>query len=84
MKGWLWSWADERRRVEMAEMAGQIEIQHVQTDIVVTEGVGPLSKADVQQLVSIVLQQLRHEQGMDGQRKKDTAIENQVYPPQER
>jgi hypothetical protein len=68
----------------MAELPGQVEIQHVQTDIVVTEGVGPLSKTDVQQLVSIVLQQLRHEQNMNSQRNKDTMIGNQVYPPQER
>ena len=67
----------------MADMPGQVEIQHVQTDIVVTEGVGPLSKADVQQLVSIVLQQLHHEMDMDAQRSKDTKIENQVFPPQE-
>jgi hypothetical protein len=68
----------------MADMPGQIEIGHVQTDIIVTEGVGHLSKADVQQLVSLVLQQLRHEQDMNAQRAKDTTIQNQVYPPQER
>lgn len=68
----------------MTEMPGHVEIQQVQTDIVVTEGVGPLSKADVQQLVGIVLQQIRHEQDRNAQRTKDTAIENQVYPPQER
>jgi hypothetical protein len=68
----------------MADMPGQIEIGHVETDIIVTEGVGPLSKADVQQLVSLVLQQLRHEQDMNAQRAKDTTIQNQVYPPQER
>lgn len=67
----------------MPDMPGQVEVQHVQTDIVVTEGVGPLSKADVQQLVSIVLQQLRHEMDMNAQRQRDTKIENQVYPPQE-
>jgi hypothetical protein len=66
----------------MSDTPSQVEIQHVQTDIVVTEGVGPLSKADVTQLVSIVLQQLRQERDMDAQRAKDTKIENQVYPPQ--
>lgn len=68
----------------MADLPGQIEIGHVQTDIIVTEGVGPLNKADVQQLVSLVLEQLRHEQEMSAQRAKDTTIQNQVYPPQER
>jgi hypothetical protein len=67
----------------MAEQPGQVEVQHVQTDIIVTEGVGPLSKADVQHLVSIVLQQLRQEMDINAQRCKDTKIENQVYPPQE-
>jgi hypothetical protein len=68
----------------MADMPAQVEVQHVQTDIVVTEGVGTLSKADVQQLVSIVLQQLRHEQDMNTQRNNDTTIADQVFPPQER
>lgn len=68
----------------MADVPGQVEIGQVQTDIVVTEGVGPLSKADVQQLVSLILERLRHEQDVNAQRAKDTAIENQVYPPQER
>jgi hypothetical protein len=68
----------------MTDMPGQIEIGHVETDIIVTEGVGPLSKAEVEQLVSLVLEQLRHEQDMNVQRAKDTAIQNQVYPPQER
>jgi hypothetical protein len=68
----------------MADMPGQIEIGHVQTDIIVTEGIGPLNKADVQRLVSLVLEQLRHEQDINAQRAKDTAIQNQVYPPQER
>lgn len=68
----------------MADAPGQIEIGQVQTDIVVTEGIGPLSKADVQQLVSLVMEKWRHEQDMNAQRAKDTTIENQVYPPQER
>jgi hypothetical protein len=68
----------------MTEMPGQVEIQHVQTDIVISEGIGPLSKGDVQLLVSIVLQHLQHEQDRNAQRSRDTMIENQVYPPQER
>lgn len=68
----------------MPDMPGQVEVNHVQTEIIVTEGVGPLSRADVQHLVSLVLQHLRHEQDMNEQREKDTTIQGQVYPPQER
>lgn len=67
----------------MPDMPGQVEVHHVQTEIIVTEGVGPLSKADVQHLVSLVLQHLRHEQDMNEQRAKDTTIQNHVFPPQE-
>jgi hypothetical protein len=66
----------------MADEPNRVEINEVRTDIVVTEGVGPLSRADVQRLVSLVMEQLRHEQDMNAQRSRDTAIENQVYPPQ--
>lgn len=68
----------------MADMPRQVEVNHVQTEIIVTDGVGPLSKADVRQLVTLVLENLRHEQDRNQQRAKDTTIENQVYPPQER
>jgi len=68
----------------MADMPNQVEVNHVQTEIIVTDGVGPLSKADVRQLVTLVLDNLRHEQDLNEQRTKDTTIENQVYPPQER
>ncbi len=40
----------------------QVEIGKVQTDVVVTEGVGPLSRADVQRIVSLVLEHVRNEQ----------------------
>lgn len=66
----------------MADEPNRVEIGEVKTDMVVTEGVGPLSKADVQKLVALVIDQFRHEQDMHTQRMKDTAIENQVYPPQ--
>lgn len=68
----------------MADMPRQVEVNHVQTEIIVTDGVGPLSKADVRQLVTLVLENLRHEQDLNEQRTKDTTIENQVFPPQER
>ena len=59
----------------------QVEIGKVQTDVVVTEGVGPLSKADVQRIVSLVLEHVRNEQDRNEQREKDTGINNRVFPP---
>jgi hypothetical protein len=65
----------------MADEPNQVEIGEVKTDVVITEGVGPLSRADVQRLVSLVLEHLRHEQHMNAQREKDTGITNRVSPP---
>lgn len=66
----------------MSNEPNQIEIGEVKTDLVITEGVGPLSRADVQRLVSIVLEHIRHEQHRNGQREKDTEITNSVFPTQ--
>jgi hypothetical protein len=65
----------------MANEPNQVEIGEVKTDVVITEGVGPLSRDDVQRLVTLVLEQLRHEQHMSAQREKDTGITNRVFPP---
>ena len=59
----------------------QVEIGKVQTDVVVTEGVGPLSRADVQRIVSLVLEHVRNEQDRNEQREKDTGINNRAFPP---
>jgi hypothetical protein len=59
----------------------QVGIGEVKTDIVITEGVGPLSRADVQKVVSLVLEHLRHQQDKDEQREKDTGISNRTIPP---
>jgi hypothetical protein len=65
----------------VADEPNQVAINEVRTDVVVTEGVGPLSRADVQRLVSLVLEQVRREQDLNSQRQKDTSIDNRVYPP---
>jgi len=65
----------------MPDEPNQVEINEVRTDVVITEGIGPLSKADVQRLVSLVLEQVQHQQSMNEQKEKDTAIGNRVYPP---
>jgi rRNA maturation endonuclease Nob1 len=65
----------------MADEPNRVEINEVRTDVVITEGVGPLSRADVQRLVSLVLEHVRREQEMSVQRANDTSIENRVFPP---
>jgi hypothetical protein len=65
----------------MSDEPNQVGIGEVKTDVVITEGVGPLSRADVQKLVSLVLEHVRHEQDRNAQKEKDTGITNQVFPP---
>lgn len=65
----------------MPDEPNQVEINEVRTDVVITEGVGPLSKADVQRLVSLVLEQVQRQQAMNKQKENDTSISNRVYPP---
>jgi hypothetical protein len=56
-----------------------IRIGEVVTDIVVTEGIGALSAEEVKRIVTLVVEQLRHDQDRMAQREKDTAIHNQAY-----
>lgn len=63
------------------DQPNQVSIGEVNTDIVITQGVGPLSRADVQKIVSLVLEHLRHEQDKAEQREKDTGITNRTSPP---
>lgn len=66
----------------MTDEPNRVEIHDVRTDVVVTEGVGPLSKGDVQRLVSLVLEHLRQEQDRNASRDNATTIENRVFPAQ--
>jgi hypothetical protein len=65
----------------MSEDLSQVGIGEVRTDVVITEGVGPLSRADVQKVVSLVLEHVRQEQDRMKQREKDTGITNRIFPP---
>ena len=65
----------------MGKQPNQVEIQDVRTEMLVTEGIGPLSRADVQRIVSLVLDQVRREQRISEQKQNDTEITNRVYPP---
>ncbi|HKE25409.1 MAG TPA: hypothetical protein VKB88_23785 [Bryobacteraceae bacterium] len=65
----------------MHEPPNQIHIQDVRTDVIVTEGIGPLSQADMRRLVALVLEHVQQQQEANAQRKEDTAIANRVDPP---
>jgi hypothetical protein len=65
----------------MPDEPNQVGIGEVKTDVVITEGVGPLSSTDVQKVVSLVLEHVRHEQDRNAQRQNDTGITNRVFPP---
>lgn len=58
-----------------------VRINEVVTDISVTEGVGPLSAADLKRIVAIVMTQVRTEQDRQAQRAKDTNIRDRAYQP---
>ena len=58
-----------------------VRINEVVTDIAVTEGVGPLSAADVKRIVAIVLAQVKTEQDRHAQQAKDTTIRDRAYQP---
>jgi len=59
-----------------------VHIGEVVTELVVTEGVGQLSAADVKRLVALVLEQVRHEQERAAQRERDTAIHDRAFRPE--
>ena len=65
----------------MALEPGQVRIGEARTEIIVTEGIGPLSAADVRRIVSLVLEQMGLQRDADAQRDNDTAITNRVIPP---
>ena len=58
-----------------------VRINEVVTDIEVTEGIGPLSAADVKRIVAIVLAQVKIEQDRHADRAKDTTIRDRAYQP---
>lgn len=58
-----------------------VRINEVATEILVTEGVGPLSAEQVKKLVTLVLAQVKLEQDRVDQRQKDTKIRDRAYLP---
>jgi hypothetical protein len=69
----------------MGQEAGpDVKINEVVTEINVTEGIGPLSAADVKRIVVLVLEQFRHEQDRMEQRGRDTRINDRAFRPEAR
>jgi hypothetical protein len=56
-----------------------VEIDRVETEIVVTEGIGALSAEEVRRLVGLVLEQVRRERDMSAERERDTAVNDRVF-----
>jgi len=65
----------------MADVPNQVNIHDVRTDVIITEGIGPMSQADLRRLMALVLEQIEQHHDANAQRKEDTAIGNRVDPP---
>ena len=61
-----------------------VKINEVVTEMIVTDGVGPLSPEEVRKIVGIVLEQVRREQDRVSQRGQDTEIHDRVFRPEHR
>lgn len=56
-----------------------MKIGEVATHLSVTEGIGPLSPAEVQKLVALVKEQLRAERDRAEQHERDTGIKHSAF-----
>jgi hypothetical protein len=58
-----------------------VQVQTVETEVTITDSVGPLSPEDVKRLVTLVLQRVRQEQDRAAERERDTGIHDRAYRP---
>jgi hypothetical protein len=58
-----------------------VRIGEVVTEIVVTEGIGPLGAHEVKELVALVLEHVRREQSRTADRERDTRIHDRAFRP---
>lgn len=56
-----------------------VEIDRVETEIVISEGIGAMSAEDVRQLVDMVLQHVRRERDTSAGRERDTAVRDRIF-----
>jgi hypothetical protein len=66
----------------MAQGSPDVKINEFVTEIEVTEGVGPLSAAQVKQIVTLVLEHVSNEQRRSEQRARDTRIHDRAFRPE--
>ncbi|HEX6049250.1 MAG TPA: hypothetical protein VFZ21_08275 [Gemmatimonadaceae bacterium] len=60
-----------------------VRVGEVLTDIVVTEGIGPLGPQEVKALVALVLEHVREDQRRDEERRSDTRLRGRAFQPHE-
>jgi hypothetical protein len=68
----------------MEQESPDIRINEFVTDVEITEGVGPLSAAELKKIVALVLEHVRNEQYRSEQRSRDTQINDRVFQPNTR
>jgi hypothetical protein len=68
----------------MAQESPDVKINEFVTDFEITEGVGPLSAAELKRIVALVLEHVRNEQYRSEQRSRDTQINDRVFQPNAR
>lgn len=56
-----------------------VEIDRVETEIVITEGIGALSAEDVRRVVGLVLEHVRRERELSADRERDTAVRDRIF-----
>jgi hypothetical protein len=56
-----------------------VRIDEVQTELEITDSVGPLSAAEIKKLVALVMEQLRAERDRDERRRRDDTIHDHAY-----
>src|SRR4029077_14803879 len=68
-----------RSEHDMATEAPDVHIGQVDTDIVVTESIGPLGPAEIRRIVSIVIAHVRAKMQKDKDRERDTKVNKGVF-----
>jgi hypothetical protein len=58
-----------------------VRVGEVTTEIVVTEGIGPLGPQEVKALVALVLEHVRQEQSRRDDHQRDTELRGRAFEP---
>jgi hypothetical protein len=60
-----------------------VRVGEVVTDIVVTEGIGPLGPQEVKALVALVLEHVREDRRRQDDQQRDTRMRGRAFQPHE-